>query len=281
MATQLVDLPPVERLSPRCLRILGGNPSKFTLQGTNTYLVGTGPRRILIDTGEGRPAWLASLKETLKQENATVETALITHWHHDHTGGIEDLLSLCPNAQVFKHEPSRGQQDIIDGQTFSVEGANLTAAYTPGHTTDHMVFLLPEEDAMFTADNVLGHGTAVFEDLSTYLASLDKMRRLFKGRAYPGHGAVLEDGPARITEYINHRQQREEQVVRTLRSNREGSSDDTWTPMELVKVIYQDVPDSLHIPAAGGLSQILAKLRDEGRAEEERGRWRLKDRPTL
>lgn len=280
MATQLVHLPPVERLSPRCIRILGGNPGKFTLQGTNTYLLGTGPQRILIDTGEGRPAWIASLKETLDKENATVETALITHWHGDHVGGIRDLLKLCPEAKIYKHEPSAGQEDIIDGQIFSVQGVNLTAAYTPGHTTDHMAFVLTDEDAMFTADNVLGHGTAVFESLSTYLDSLERMRRLFKGRAYPGHGPVLEDGPAKITEYIQHRQKREDQVVRTLRTGREDGNT-AWTPMELVKVIYQDVPETLHMAACGGLNQILGKLKDEGRVEEEGGRWRLRDRSTL
>ena len=40
---------------------------------------------------------------------------------------------------------------------------------------------------MFTGDNVLGHGTAVFEDLTVYLDSLSRMREQFRGRAYPGH----------------------------------------------------------------------------------------------
>ncbi|UKZ76045.1 hypothetical protein TrVFT333_003741 [Trichoderma virens FT-333] len=96
MAAALVNLPMVQRLSPRCIRILGGNPGKFTLQGTNTYLLGTGHFRILIDTGEGRPVWIQALKETLAQENATVKLAVISHWHHDHTGGIADLVNAFP-----------------------------------------------------------------------------------------------------------------------------------------------------------------------------------------
>ncbi|KAF4983819.1 hypothetical protein FZEAL_856 [Fusarium zealandicum] len=281
MATQLVALPVVERLSPACIRILGGNPGKFTLQGTNTYLVGTGRRRLLIDTGEGRKAWITSIRDTLQQENATIDAALITHWHHDHTGGIKDLLGLSPQTSIFKHSPEEGQLEIWHGQRFEVDGATLTAAYTPGHTTDHVVFVMEEEDAMFTADNVLGQGTAVFEDMAAYLKSLEEMKTLFKGRAYPGHGPVIEHGPAKIAEYIAHRRQREEQVVQTLRLGDGGVEADVnesrtaWTAMELVKSIYEDVPESLHPAACGGVLQILGKLESEGRVSQDGDRWTL------
>jgi glyoxylase-like metal-dependent hydrolase (beta-lactamase superfamily II) len=141
-----------------------------------------------------------------------------------------------------------------------------------------MTFVLAEEDAMFTADNVLGHGTAVFQDLTAYLQSLAKMKLLFHGRAYPGHGAVLEDGPARITMYIEHRRQREDQVLETLRS----ATDKAWTVMEIVKVIYSEIPEELHPAAAGGVAQILAKLESEGRVAHGAGdSWRLERSPSL
>ncbi|GJC99846.1 metallo-betalactamase superfamily protein [Colletotrichum higginsianum] len=282
MASTLVTLPEVERLSPVCIRILGGNPGQFTLQGTNTYLLGRGSRRILIDTGEGMPSWIAAVKSTLEQEKASVETVLITHWHRDHQGGIRQLLGLSPGSRVFKNQPEEGQLDISDGQKFTVDGASLTAVFTPGHTVDHMTFVLEEEDAMFTADNVLGQGTAVFEDMATYLDSLEKMRHLFKGRAYPGHGPVIDHGPSKILEYIRHRKAREEQVIRTLQMERQDEgiqgATNAWTPMELVKVIYHDVPEELHIPASGGVMQILAKLAKEERVVESNDRWTLKAR---
>ncbi|KAF9870408.1 metallo-beta-lactamase domain-containing protein [Colletotrichum karsti] len=284
MATQLVPLPEVERLSPICIRVLAGNPGKFTLQGTNTYLLGRGNRRILIDTGEGKPSWIAAVKSILEQEKAAIETVLITHWHGDHQGGIEQLRSLSPASKIYKNQPEEGQLDIQDGQKFVVDGASLTAIFTPGHTVDHMAFVLGEEDAMFTADNVLGQGTAVFEDLATYINSLDKMRRLFKGRAYPGHGPVIDNGPSKIVEYINHRKTREDQVIRTLKTKREAGAEgprDAWTPMELVKVIYHDVPEELHAPACGGVIQILDKLENEDKVTQSNDRWTWKDRSSL
>lgn len=289
MASQLVHLPEVERLSPACIRILGGNPGKFQLQGTNTYLVGTGRRRLLIDTGEGKPSWQVALKRVLDEEQATVQAALLTHWHHDHTQGVPQLQQLVPDAAVYKFDPAAGQLGITDGQIFEVDGATLAAVHTPGHTTDHIAFVFREEDALFTGDNVLGHGTAVFEDLGIYLRSLATMEPLVSGRAYPGHGPVLSEARAKIAEYISHRHQRELQVIETLGSANKvssasggGSSTNTWTPMELVKVIYHDVPEELHIPASYGVIQILQKLLSEDKAVlEQEDRWRLKERPNL
>ena len=177
---------------------------------------------------------------------------------------------------------------------FKAEGATLRAFHCPGHTTDHMALILEEEDAMFTGDNVLGHGTAVFEDLAAYLASLEKMQHQFRGRAYPGHGAVIPDGKGKIKEYIRHRQQREEEILQGLKGGNDepglpettnGSNGVTGaarTAMELVKVIYKDVPENLHEPAERGVLQVLRKLEREGRVVQMEGqRWRLAGKAAL
>lgn len=138
-----------------------------------------------------------------------------------------------------------------------------------------MAFILEEENAMFTGDNVLGHGTAVFEDLATYLQSLEQMRQQFSGRAYPGHGDVIEDGKAKIDEYIAHRRQREKEVLNVLaEAGAEGK-----TPMEIVKIVYRGYPENLFEAAAKGVLQILQKLRGEGkvRCKEDGERWLLVD----
>jgi endoribonuclease LACTB2 len=225
----------------------------------------------------------------LRKENASISKIIITHWHHDHVGGISHFLEVSPNTIVHKNTANEGQLEIEDGQRFQVEGSSLRAVFSPGHTQDHMALLLEEEDAMFTGDNVLGHGTAVFEDLLTYLESLEKMRGMFRGRAYPGHGAVLDDGPSKILEYIRHRKQREDQVIQVLKSNKSSPSVeakaevDDWTSMEIVKIIYKDVPENLHIPANGGILQILSKLEAEDKVvkNSKTERWALKNRAAL
>jgi endoribonuclease LACTB2 len=187
------------------------------------------------------------------------------------------LLEVYPNTAIYKHQPLKDQLDIVSGQTFQVKGATLRALHCPGHTTDHTAFILEEEDALFTGDNVLGHGTAVFEDLSTYLNSLEVMKGVFNGRAYPGHGAVIDNGKARILEYIQHRQEREDQVLSVL-SKAPDNGANGWASMDIVKIVYKDVPENLHEPANGGVMQVLRKLQQEDKVMEDHltQRWRLK-----
>jgi len=228
------------------------------------------------------PAWIQSLKKVLADEKAIVDRAILTHWHHDHTSGIKDLLQISPNTVVFKNQPEKSQSNIENGQVFKTEGATLRTFHCPGHTTDHMALILEEEDAMFTGDNVLGHGTAVFEDLAAYMDSLDRMQHQFSGRAYPGHGAVVDDGKSKIQEYIKHRHEREQQVLSLMEKDNAGKGS-VWRSMELVKTIYKDVPENLHVPAEAGVVKMLEKLELDGKVvhDTDSDAWRPSSKASL
>ncbi|RYP11699.1 hypothetical protein DL767_011020 [Monosporascus sp. MG133] len=152
----------------------------------------------------------------LEDHDISISHILLTHWHGDHTGGVADLLTYDPTIKVHKHKPDRDQQTITNGQIFRTQGATLRAVLTPGHTADHTCFVLEEENALFTGDNVLGHGYSVAEDLGAYTASLRLMASLGCTVGYPGHGAVIRDLPRKIAIYIAQRDSREQLVYSTL-----------------------------------------------------------------
>ncbi|CAH3180895.1 unnamed protein product [Porites lobata] len=276
-AGNLVHLPAIEQLSPRIIRILGCNPSPMTLQGTNTYLVGTGKSRILIDTGSrGSGEYIAHLKEVLTNNQTSVQEILVTHWHPDHVGGILDVvkgLGDAGNVRISKlpqegvseeiggHTAAHKYNFLKDGDEITTEGATLKVYHTPGHTTDHMVLYLKEENAVFSGDCILGQGTAVFEDLFTYMKSLQAILNLSPHLIYPGHGPVIQEAVSKITEYIEHRNLREKQILEAL----EKDPNDAVTAMDIVKKVYTDTPWHLHRAAENNVNHHLTKLEKEGR----------------
>ncbi|KAK2016371.1 Metallo-hydrolase/oxidoreductase [Colletotrichum eremochloae] len=219
-AAQRSKLPPLraieDRISPRVVRFLGGNPGNMTLQGTNTYLVGTGKSRILIDTGAGHPSWIVNIAGYLDDHDISISQVLLTHWHADHTGGVDDLLLFDSRVSIHKSFPDPNQHPILDGQTFHTEGASLKAVLSPGHTDDHTCFILEEENALFTGDNVLGHGYSVADELGAYTKSLRLMGSLGCTVGYPGHGDVVRNLQLVIKRYIAQRESREQQVLAAL-----------------------------------------------------------------
>ncbi|KAM6478253.1 beta-lactamase-like protein [Trichoderma sp. SZMC 28011] len=231
LTTQRNKLPDLfevdDDISDCIVRFLGGNPGDMQLQGTNTYLVGTGNTRILIDTGEGLPQWAVNLTRYLEDHDISISHVLLTHWHGDHTGGVADLLAHDPTIVVYKNQPNKSQQGIKNGQIFQTEGATLRAVLTPGHTTDHTCFVLEEENALFTGDNVLGHGYSVAESLGDYTTSLRLMAGLGCSVGYPGHGAVIRDLPRKIATYIAQRDSREQQVYAALTHQASTSGQDS------------------------------------------------------
>ncbi|KAK5996426.1 Lactamase-like protein adaB [Cladobotryum mycophilum] len=273
MSTQSKAIPHldgVSQLTDRVIRILGDNPGSYRLQGTNTYLVGTGRERILIDSGEGKQLWIERIVSHLEKEGLELAYVLLTHWHRDHTGGLADLLAYKPELgpRVYKHTPGPDQHAIHDGQVFQVPGATVRSVFTPGHTIDHMCFLLEEENALFTGDNVLGHGYSVEHDLFAYMASLDKMRGLGCIIGYPGHGKEIADLSAKVDDYIRQREGREKQVWRALvaeRKKKRNCGIGSLTIRELVGEAYGNdlSPEAIEWGVEPFVMQVLWKLAEE------------------
>ncbi|KAL3475800.1 beta-lactamase-like protein [Aspergillus californicus] len=277
--SKLPLLPVVSDVSKRVIRILGGNAGSMRLQGTNTYLVGTGKSRILIDTGQGIPCWIQDIAQVLEDRDLEISHVLLTHWHGDHTGGVPDLLAynktLC--TRVYKNRPDSGQKEIRDGQVFHVEGATIRAVFTPGHAFDHMCFIMDEENALFTGDNVLGHGYSVVEDLGAYLESLERMANLRCTIGYPAHGAKIDDLPAKMRLYIRHKEFRIQQVFSTLEKSQttvaagQVRGRGGMTLREIVQSLYGTVPPDIENALSPFLSQVLWKLAEDRRVGFEAG----------
>ncbi|KAI9819843.1 MAG: hypothetical protein M1827_006412 [Pycnora praestabilis] len=278
---KLPRLPNVERITPRVIRVLGGNPGKFTLQGTNTFIVGTGSSRLLIDTGQGFPVWSKLIAEVITAEHISISHVLLTHFHGDHSGGVADLISLYPSlsSSIYKNQPDKGQIDIADGQTFSVEGATVTAVFSPGHSFDHMCFKLEEENALFTGDNVLGHGTSAVEDIGLYMSSLKTMQAQKCKIGYPAHGIVISSLPFKLSECIGQKLRRERQVLVALKGFKESQrgcgkkGKGSLTVRELVVAVHgegmdDEVVDLVLEPFMG---EVLWKLAGDGKVGFELG----------
>jgi glyoxylase-like metal-dependent hydrolase (beta-lactamase superfamily II) len=263
-------------------RVLGLNPGMMTGPGTNTYLVG---RRdpILIDTGAGVPDYVPLLERYLSERGFSQPSrVLLTHRHRDHLGGVGQLRERYRGLRVSKMRHKDADlpepiDDLRDGEIVHGEGVTLRPVYTPGHASDHLCYYLEEEQALFTGDVILGGSTTVIPaddgDLLDYLASLRRLLDLDVRRIYPAHGPVIEDGPAKVREYIEHRMLRERQIVEAL-----GEGIDTIPA--IVKRIYVDVAPALHPVAALSVESHLKKLAREGRAREEKepdrpSRWTL------
>ncbi|KAL4780400.1 putative metallo-beta-lactamase domain protein [Aspergillus varians] len=268
--SRLPRLADVEQLTPRVLRVLGQNPGKFTLQGTNTYIVGTGSQRLIIDTGQGIPEWATLIDSTLRASSFGLSHVFLTHWHGDHTLGIPDLLRLYPDLAdaIYKNRPNKSQHPIEDGQVFHVEGATVRAVHTPGHSDDHMCFILEEENAMFTGDNILGHGSSAVEELATYMATLRKMAAQGCVRGYPAHGIVIDNLPTKISNELAQKVRREAQVLRALSTcAKEAGRMAALTVQELVSAIHGDGLDA-EVKAMAiepFMEEVLRKLAEDGK----------------
>lgn len=241
---------------PRIVRVLAPNADVYTLDGTNTWVVGEDPS-VVIDPG---PVIDTHLDEVVAAAGL-VAAVLVTHDHPDHApAGAAFAARVGAPLHAFRLD---GAEHLRDGQVVAAGDVSLTAVHTPGHTSDHLAFFEPSAGALFSGDAVVGRGTTFVDppegDLTQYLRSLERMRGLGARTIYPGHGPVVFDAAAKLEEYVRHRADREIQLLAAL-------ADAPRTIAAMVEEIYAGYPPDVRPLAARSVLAHLLKLEGEGRA---------------
>lgn len=239
-------------VSPLAVCVLAPNPSPWTLEGTNTWVVGAaGGGCVVVDPGPLGNGHEASIMSVVEERRSRVTSILLTHGHIDHSEGADDLARRL-------HVPVRAwnKKTLTDSDRIEVEGAEVCVTPTPGHSSDSVCFSIGE--AIVTGDTVLGRGTSLVAHpdgrLADYLASLQSLSRMCADsgveQLLPGHGPVI-DQPKRVVDYyLQHRYERLNQVKAAMVG---GAS----TAQEVVDLVYADIPPEVR-PAAE--STVMAQL---------------------
>lgn len=276
----------VDQVSPLLRRIIANNPGPFTFTGTGTYIIGAGQVAV-VDPGPMDEAHLAALMQALDGE--TVSHILITHTHRDHSPLAARLKELT-GAKTYAYGPhgsgpgasARASGDIrldasgdtdfepdvevAHGDVIEGDGWRAECVFTPGHTSNHMSFALPQENALLSGDHVMAWSTSVIAppdgNMETYMASLELLLGRTETRYWPTHGPPVEKPGRFVRAFVTHRRMREAAIMQQLKEGIE-------TIPEIVKRIYAEVPEGLH-PAAG--MSVLAHMEHliaQGKVESE------------
>ncbi len=142
-------------------------------------------------------------------------------------------------------------------------GWTMAALHTPGHTSNHTCFTLDDGTTrtIFTGDHVMGWSTTVVSppdgDMAAYFDSLRAVAGRADDVAIPTHGPPIPDPARFVGELIEHRLERERQVLDAVRSGLD-------TIPAMVETLYVDVRRELFKPARRSVLAHLVKLVDDG-----------------
>ncbi|HWG24965.1 MBL fold metallo-hydrolase [Actinospica sp.] len=237
----------------RSTLVLAPNPSPYTLEGTNTWVLREpgSTAAVVVDPGPLHEGHLAAILAAVEEQGAHVAQILLTHGHVDHSESAVRFAELT-GAPVRALDPRHrlGDEGLADGDVVDVGGLELRVVGTPGHSGDSLSFLLSADRAMLTGDTVLGRGTTLVAHpdgtLADYLDSLGLLRDSAARHEFdtvlPGHGPVVSDALGVLEFYIAHRKERLAQVEAAL------AAGDSTAP-EVVRRVYADVDPAVW-PAA-------------------------------
>lgn len=251
------------------------NPGPMTGAGNTTWLV-PGPIPVLIDAGTGDARHLAALEAALG--GRALAKVLVTHGHGDHASGAPAIRDRMPHTRFFKMPwPGRDEkwpvpwEPLADGDAIDAGDSSIGAVHTPGHAPDHLCFWHEPTRTVFCGDLAVKGTTVVIPatsggDLGAYLRSLERVLALEPARLLPAHGPVIDDPVALLRSYLDHRHEREQQVLDALRAG-----DDTAAA--ITSRLYTGLRDALVPMARESVTSHLLKLERDGRVRRHGDAW--------
>ena len=244
------------RGDPMSVRVFADNASEWTgPTGNNTWLLPVVPAA-LIDAGIGRRTHVERVTTALN--GASLRFVLITHHHVDHAAGAPALLERWPEATV---RGGGAGAPLQDDEVFECGGTRLRAIHTPGHAPDHFCFFDERTRDLYSGDLARIGGTVVIPAsrggrLRDYLRSLRRIRELEPARLLPAHGPIIEAPHQVIDGYLEHRHQRERQILDALSAG-------CRTPAEIVARVYTGLSPGLTAAAEETVRAHLQKIEEE------------------
>src|SRR5690554_2135247 len=261
---------PVE-IGAGVIRLTAPNPGMMTGPGTNTYILGH-ERFTVIDPG---PLDETHVNRILDITGGEVDQILVTHAHIDHSPAAR-LLKERTGCRVFgwkaPQAPSHDQGFAPDDQPghedlIATDAGVIRVLHTPGHASNHLCFLLLEQELLFAGDHIMQGSTVVINppdgDMKAYLESLYELLEQPVRFIAPAHGFVMGRPEAVIDYLITHRLTREHKIFRAL---------EKVAPADLKTITataYNDVPAAIHGLASRSPLAHLLKLEAEHPASEK------------